>query len=176
MPHTLRTDRLTLRPLALRDGEALSRAVNDRAVLRNTGTWVFPAPADYARYRIRSAMAMDPQETQIFGIHVDGVLAGSVGIHHQVGRQYEIGYMLGRAWWGRGFATEAARAICVHAFRTLPVTTIFGGVFSDNLGSIRVLEKIGFQVVERDVATWSIVRNGHAPGTNLHLIRERMRP
>lgn len=59
----------------------------------------------------------------------------------------ELGYRLYPAFWGRGFATEGARALIESAFRRLPLDRIVATVMADNTGSWRVLEKCGMRRV-----------------------------
>lgn len=62
-------------------------------------------------------------------------------------REYGLGYHLKRRYWGRGFATEAARAAVAYAFEQLGAVLLFAGHHPDNLGSKKVIEKLGFQYV-----------------------------
>lgn len=57
----------------------------------------------------------------------------------------QVGYTLRRAMWGRGYATEMARAVMRHGFRTLDLSAIHGIVNRDNLVSQRVLLKLGMR-------------------------------
>ena len=59
----------------------------------------------------------------------------------------EVAYLLDPAVWGRGLATEAARAIADHAFATLPVDRLVALVEPANTASRRVAEKIGMTVL-----------------------------
>ena len=61
----------------------------------------------------------------------------------------EIGFRLARAQWGRGFATEAAFAVCSHAFNALGLPRLVALIDPANCASIRVAEKIGM-TYERD--------------------------
>ncbi|HOW98796.1 MAG TPA: GNAT family N-acetyltransferase [Kiritimatiellia bacterium] len=71
-----------------------------------------------------------------------GGLIGAAGIR-PCGSRIEIGYVLGRAWWGRGYATEAARALTAWAMRQPSVYRVWATCDVDNKASARVLEKIG---------------------------------
>jgi [ribosomal protein S5]-alanine N-acetyltransferase len=59
-------------------------------------------------------------------------------------RGFEFGYWLGRRYWGRGYATEAARRALAFAFTELNAERLTAGWFHDNPASGRVLEKLGF--------------------------------
>ncbi len=62
-----------------------------------------------------------------------------------VGPEIEIGWRLRPRFWGRGFATEAARPILVHAMEGLGLGEIVADIVPDNLGSLKVAEKIGLK-------------------------------
>src|SRR5579864_9287189 len=64
---------------------------------------------------------------------------------------YELGFHLHRAYWGRGMAEEAARAVIRFAFDSLGLETLFAGHHPENAASRRVLEKLGFQYAGEDV-------------------------
>jgi ribosomal-protein-alanine N-acetyltransferase len=62
----------------------------------------------------------------------------------------EIGYRLARSYWGRGYATEAARAVRDYAFNTLNHSRLISMIDPENAASIRVAEKLGMSY-EKDV-------------------------
>jgi RimJ/RimL family protein N-acetyltransferase len=76
-------------------------------------------------------------------IVVDGEVAGNV-VSWDLGHERAIGYWIGEAFWGRGVATEALRAFLAEHERTRPISAY---VATENLGSMRVLEKCGFRRV-----------------------------
>ena len=57
----------------------------------------------------------------------------------------ELGYVLARAHWGKGYVPEAARALVARAFSTTPVERIFASIFSENQRSRRAAEKMGMR-------------------------------
>jgi [ribosomal protein S5]-alanine N-acetyltransferase len=78
-------------------------------------------------------------EVHAYTIIVDEKIVGSIGSYPMEG-EWQITYWVGREFWGRGIATEAARAF-LQLFTTRP---IYGRAAFDNAGSIKVLEKCGF--------------------------------
>jgi [ribosomal protein S5]-alanine N-acetyltransferase len=74
-----------------------------------------------------------------------GELIGDAGFAplDGVGPEVELGYTLGRHWWGRGYATEAARACLAEAFGPLGLERVVAVVRPENDASIHVLEKLG---------------------------------
>jgi [ribosomal protein S5]-alanine N-acetyltransferase len=57
----------------------------------------------------------------------------------------ELGYWIGRPYWGKGYGTEAARAVAAYGFDELGLNKVFAGAFSGNPGSWRILEKVGMK-------------------------------
>jgi RimJ/RimL family protein N-acetyltransferase len=72
----------------------------------------------------------------------DGLFLGGIGLHQEEGG-HEMGYWLGRPFWGFGFATEAAGRVVQFAFEELGEAAIQAGWFHDNPASGRVLAKLG---------------------------------
>jgi RimJ/RimL family protein N-acetyltransferase len=78
-------------------------------------------------------------------IELDGDVAGNIVLFGFEGRR-EVGYWIGREFWGRGVATRALSAF-LHEVEERP---IYAGVAETNVASIRVLDKCGFTAVETD--------------------------
>ena len=78
----------------------------------------------------------------------DGRLMGSIGLIADSARQYgsvrSVGYSLGTAYWGRGYMTEALRAVTEYGFERMSLDLISATCYPDNARSRRVLEKCGF--------------------------------
>jgi [ribosomal protein S5]-alanine N-acetyltransferase len=68
-----------------------------------------------------------------------------LGLVEGIGPEHELGYTLGPRWWGRGYATEAARAVRDHALGPLALPEVLALVRPANAASINVLEKIGME-------------------------------
>jgi RimJ/RimL family protein N-acetyltransferase len=135
-----------LRPLVAADAASLAAHANDRDVWLNLRDR-FPHPygIDDATAYI-AALADRPRHTS-FGIVVDGEAAGTIGVvpGDDVARYTcEIGYWVGRAFWGRGVATDAVRAATAYAFSGLGMHRVFALPFAHNAASRRVLEKAGY--------------------------------
>jgi RimJ/RimL family protein N-acetyltransferase len=104
-------------------------------------------------------IARDPTDREAFTAHwnkilaeptniirtivCDGQVVGSVSSYVQAGKP-EVTYWIGRAHWGKGIATRALTTFLAQVNTTRP---IYARVAKDNLGSRRVLEKCGFQVI-----------------------------
>jgi RimJ/RimL family protein N-acetyltransferase len=73
-----------------------------------------------------------------------GRLVGRVGFHHPEGwPDFELGWTMGRASWGKGYAPEAARACLDYAFDVMKRDHVISLIDPNNVASIRVAEKIG---------------------------------
>lgn len=104
----------------------------------------FPYTLEHARKYIDFAYDNFPLDC---AIHIDGDLAGCINLTEK-GDIYrinlEIGYWLGKKYWGRGAATQAVIQMTRNGFRQIGIERIFANVFSVNVASSRVLEKSGF--------------------------------
>lgn len=128
------------------DLESLVRHADDAAIAANLREG-FPHPytAEHAAAWIGRAALQHPP--CFFAIDVGGAAVGGIGVAPQddvYRRSGEIGYWLGRAFWNRGIATEAVRAMTEYAFRELDLVRVQTGVFEWNPASMRVLEKCGY--------------------------------
>lgn len=135
-----------IRSLEPRDEEALVQNANDEEVVVHLRDH-FPHPYTRvdARRWIEHARTSFP-ETQ-FAIACGNELVGGIGLTRQEDvhrRCAELGYWLGRRFWGQGIATRAVCALTEHAFETTDLHRIFACVFDGNPASARVLEKAGY--------------------------------
>lgn len=77
-----------------------------------------------------------------------GAVLGAAGVNHldhDPAQPHEIGWRLRRERWGQGLATEAAQAVLGHVFETLDAPLACAIRHPDNLGSLRVMEKLGMR-------------------------------
>lgn len=140
--------KVAIRPLIMNDLPDLVKAANDQGVsafLRDR----FPYP--YTEAAGSSYLTFceqgNPQETLQYAILVDDRFAGCIGIEKEsdVYRlNGELGYWLGRSYWGQGIATKAVELMVDEAFTKLDIHRIHAEVFEPNKASQRVLEKNDF--------------------------------
>jgi RimJ/RimL family protein N-acetyltransferase len=142
-PCVLQTERLTLRRPTLADVKAIARLANDRRIAENTRRLPHPYSADHAIAFLR-ATANDDRET-VFLIENNHTPIGVVGVDRTQPHAPELGYWLGVAHWGQGFATEAARAAIDFAFEEYDIEQLVSGARVANPASRNILEKCGFQ-------------------------------
>ncbi|HEV8474320.1 MAG TPA: GNAT family protein [Methylomirabilota bacterium] len=142
--------RCTLRRWRAGDEASLVRHANNRNVWRNLSRLPHPYTAADADAWICRASAQTTVTD--FAIVVDGAAVGGIGVergHDVFYRSAEIGYWLGEAYWGRGIATEALRAVTEYAFESFNLCRLEAGVFEWNGASMRVLEKAGYALEGR---------------------------
>ncbi|RAI37734.1 GNAT family N-acetyltransferase [Rhodoplanes roseus] len=142
--HVIETDRLILRAPRLDDAKTVATLADDRRIAENTLRIPHPYRLGDAEDWIAAATLGGGEETFLMVLH-DGTVIGSCALRWRDDDTAEIGYWLGAAHWGRGYATEASRALVDHAFTEHGVEAIVAGARTSNPASRRVLEKCGFQ-------------------------------
>jgi RimJ/RimL family protein N-acetyltransferase len=157
------TARLRLAPLRQADAEAVWLLTNDPAITTRVDILPTPFTIDHAKHLIRLGEAhggvgfMGARDRQ------DGRLVGVVGAEVRGADEVEIGYWVGSAFQGRGFAVEAVAAIVTALRRTAPDWRIVAECRPENKASWRVLEKLGFRPAGRP---------GHRQGRELLTLQE----
>ena len=145
----LRTARLLLRSLEREDIPAIVRLAGAREISSMTAQIPHPyLEQDGQDFLARAAEEFRAGNSVSFAICVapDRELCGVVGLNITAAHQRaELGYWIGLPHWGRGYATEAARAVLAFGFERLQLNRIYAFRFSENAASGRVLEKIGMR-------------------------------
>jgi RimJ/RimL family protein N-acetyltransferase len=147
----LESERLVLRRLRAEDAPHLARLFDgDWEAIRQTGRMPYPPTTAAMRAWIRGHAGPGGQSFLIVRKDDQAVL-GAIGFGGEGGTA-ELGYALGRAHWGRGYATEAVRAMIALA-RERGLEALEAHIFTGNSASARVVEKAGFVdlgLVERE--------------------------
>ena len=146
----IETERLVLRDFSMEDAPAVHRYGSDPEVVRympwGPNTWA--DTKDFLRRKLDGQRA-DPRSVFDFAVtlYSSGEIIGSCGISiiSTQRRQAAIGYVYRRDVWGKGYATEAAKALVALGFEELGMHRIFTYCDVDNIASARVLEKTGMQ-------------------------------
>lgn len=144
-PPELSSPRLRLLPLAVDDAELLLPVYADPEVTEYFENKI--TEIEGVRHAVKQRLARDvPPGMGTWLIQLDETIVGHA--HLWTARNpagiVEIGWTIGKAHWGRGIATEAARAVIEHGFRRLGLPAIFAIVHEDNAASMRVAQKLGF--------------------------------
>jgi RimJ/RimL family protein N-acetyltransferase len=136
-----------LRPFHADDAPAAHRVYSDPDVMRYVATGPLPDETMTARL-LQDYMAHQRAWGYSFWAVVEresDTLIGDAGLYRTPAGEVELGYTLGRPWWGRGYATEAAGTWLETAFTRLGIAEVVALAEPANAASLRVLEKVGMR-------------------------------
>lgn len=147
----IETERLVLRPFDVADGPTVERLAGVREVADTTLTIPHPYPAGGGAQWIRAhAGAWERRDNLALAIcdkQSPTELLGAISLRLSLTHAHaEIGYWIGVAGWGNGFATEAARSLVAYAFADLGLHRVQGRHFVRNAASGRVMQKLGMRL------------------------------
>ena len=150
---TLETTHLTLRPLRAEDASVLHQLYQDEGVLRYFPRTTPPPLENVLRFITNQAAHWEENGCGNLAIQLrggNGEMMGWAGVEliPDTG-ETEVGYLLGRPYWGGGYATQAALAVLRDGFNRLPVEQVIGLTHPENIASQRVLEKCGLRYWDR---------------------------
>ncbi len=171
----LETPRLVLRRFRPEDIGAVFNLVSDLAVAKWTARIPHPYERRMAEEWLRDAERLRNEGKNIafaVALRETETVVGSVSFEiEQAPGRAEIGYYLGRAYWGRGLMTEAAGAALDFGFRHLGFQVVYSEVFAENAASAGVLRKSGFAELGPTVLE-APARGGAVAGNKFVLDRE----
>ncbi|WP_228055409.1 GNAT family N-acetyltransferase [Lusitaniella coriacea] len=143
----LQTQRLVLRPFNLADAPDVQRLAGAREIAANTAHIPHPYEDGVAEVWIeQNAVSFQEGKSLAFAIveRQSSRLCGAIGFGISIVNVHaELGYWIGKPYWGQGYCTEAARTILEYGFATLGLNRICSNHFARNPASGRVMEKIG---------------------------------
>jgi RimJ/RimL family protein N-acetyltransferase len=160
------TERLQLRLLTEDDAPHFVRLFeHDWDAVKQTGRMPYPVTEPAMRDWI-ALHAAGSSRTFLMIRREDGAALGGVGFGG-LGDVHELGYALGRAYWGQGYATEGVLAMIEHA-RALGLKALEAFTFIENPASARVLRKAGF-------ADLGLVRRDYPKRGGLRRVRHHLK-
>jgi len=148
----LTTDRLVLRPPGRDDIDDLVTIANDRDIAAMTSRLPHPYERTHGENFI-CAIEDGTASGHIFAVTLakTGHLIGMCGVEMRArSNGLEVGYWIGKRWWGHGYATEASKAAVDLSFKVTGTDEIFATCQRDNAASRQVLLKQGFRFVGLD--------------------------
>jgi len=159
MSIVLVTERLVLKEFSPADAQGFYELNLDPEVIRYTGDVPFASVLETESF-IRS---YDHYERYGFGrwsvfTKDTGDYIGFCGLNHKPALdEVDVGFRLLKRFWGKGYATEAARGSILHGFEEYDLDKIVGRAMQENLASHRVLQKLGMRLektFEAEGAVW----------------------
>jgi 8-oxo-dGTP diphosphatase len=173
---SLRTERFTLRPLRAADAADLHRLVNDWEVAKMLARVPFPYPRELADEWIASTHALlaEGRAWHLAIVGTEGekeVLVGCAGLTLKAERkQAELGYWVGRSFWGHGAGPEAAGRLARWALANLGIERLVASALLENPRSQAVLKRIGFRQVGEGAQEF-LSRGGAMPVLTFEMTR-----
>jgi RimJ/RimL family protein N-acetyltransferase len=168
--------RLRLEPVAEHHAPALQPLAADPEVVARTYL-PDPYPPDGALAWIRATNALREQgrEDNFAILRPDGRPVGVIGLTNIADGAAELGYWIGRPYWGQGYVKAAAPHVIAHGFRSHGLQRLYATVLATNKASIRVLQRAGFRYEQSQrsdyykwpgalVYTYGLARAQWAPG------------
>jgi [ribosomal protein S5]-alanine N-acetyltransferase len=157
----LKTERLTLRPLTPDDAVAIHRMMSNAEVMAFWDSARIEDAAITAEIVERQIGDMNRGEARYWAMERagDGAFIGSCDLSEIDSRhaRAEVGFMIGRGFWGEGYTFEAMHAVIGYAAQGLRLRRLQARAHLGNLRSMRLLERLGFEregllrgYVERD--------------------------
>jgi 8-oxo-dGTP diphosphatase len=172
----LRTGRILLRPLQPGDAPEFHRLINDWDICRKLPDAPVPYPAELAGQWIAAAAAdRAAGKAQQFALVLaaTGALIGCAGLRlSRDQKAADLGYWLGRRYWGEGFAAEAAARLTEWGFAQLSVGKITATVAADNLASLAVLRRAGFAQTGKGAQAFQCRPGAKLPVFHFTAVRE----
>ena len=154
----LRTDRMILRRYRTEDADALYRYFGTDPVMYQYSGWNPYATPEMAEGAVREFIGSYGDE-HFYGwaVEADGALCGTIGAYdYQVGAggcgddRIEVGLSIARSCWGRGYATEALKAVLEYLTENEGISCVTAWCAAENIGSRRAVEKAGMKLVSTE--------------------------
>jgi RimJ/RimL family protein N-acetyltransferase len=142
----LHTQRLVLRPFQRGDVADAMAYRDDEEFARFLPHIPLPFTRQDSEAFVRQNMSEPWDKSPTFAVVLGGKVIGTVNLEvNPETRTAMLGYAIGRAWWGQGIATEAARAAMTWGIETFGLARIWASTDARHVGSQRVLEKLGLK-------------------------------
>jgi len=164
----IETERLILRPWQEQDAEALYTYASDPEVGPPAG-WPPHTSVENSREIIKNVLL----KTETYAVCLkDGKPIGSIGLHLNGSTdmtdrddECELGYWIGKPYWGQGLIPEASRALLRYAFEELGMRAVWCGYYDGNEKSRKVQTKLGFIYQHKteglEIRLMNEIRTGH---------------
>ena len=153
----LRTQRLTLRRYRSEDADSLYQYFGTDPVMYKYSGWNPYATPEMAEGAVREFIDSYADE-HFYGwvLDADGALCGTMGAYDFKDDRIEVGFSIARNCWGRGYATEALKAVLAYLTENDGISCVTAWCAAENIGSRRVLEKSGMKLVRTEEGSLTV--------------------
>ena len=153
---------VALRPVEDSDLDALFDQMRDPESVQ-MAAFTARDPNDREAFDTHMSKVRTSPDTTLRAVTRDGHLVGSIG-SFVIDGDTEITYWIDRSVWGQGVASRALALF----LDTVPVRPLYARAASDNVGSLRVLQKVGFTIIDTEIS-YALARNAKIEETVLRL-------
>ena len=142
------TENLILRRYRMEDAEELYRRFGTDPEMFQSSGWNPYATPEMAQETVRRFIeGYTDEHAYSWVMDVDDVIVGTIGAYDYANDQIEVGFSVDRGWQGRGFATAALRKVLEYLTENEAIPRVTAWCAAENVGSRKVLEKAGMQLV-----------------------------
>ena len=139
---------ITIEPIESRHSSCIQELISDPEIAK-TSDIPYPLPLEGASAWIERMKAFREQKRALtFAILADSCVIGVCQLgsrDHTISDSGELGFLTGKPFWGRGYATEGSCLLLTFAFCELRLNSVSSSCLAWNTGAIRVLKKLGFE-------------------------------
>lgn len=132
------------------DAKDIAIYIADKEVSRWMSSIPYPYSLQDAKTWLRKKVKIQKEKKPNcinFVIVIENEVVGAIGLEHYIpGHKAEVGYWLGKKYWGKGLMSEVLKAVVEFAFKKLKLKRIEANIYEPNIGSIKVCEKNGFKL------------------------------
>ena len=146
----LLTERLILRPFSLDNAKDIYELNGDPDVMKYTGDQPFGS-IEEAREFISNYNHFEKWKRGRYGVFLreKNTFIGWCGLkYHEDTGETDFGYRFKKSFWGKGYGTEAASICIKDGFTRLHLQRIYAEAYTENIGSIRIMEKVGMKFLK----------------------------
>ena len=162
-PDGFQTRRLLLRPIILADARPIFDGYAQDAEVSRYLTWRPHLSIEQTEAYVQASLAATTLRTYVLVRRMDDAVIGAFDLRQAAATRLEYGYVLARAFWGRGLMTEALAEVVAWALRQPSIWRIGAVCDVENRASARVMEKAGLER-EAILRRWLVHPNlGEAP-------------
>ncbi|MDQ1098405.1 MULTISPECIES: GNAT family N-acetyltransferase [Chryseobacterium] len=144
----IETDRLTLSEVQEGDLPLVVEHLQDEEFSKYTSNIPYPYKREHAELWLKiTREAFEQKKGFTFAIRdKKGMFIGAIGLHDEGSDKAELGYWMAKAFWNKGYITEAAKAVVKFGFDELGFNKIYATHFLHNPSSGKVMQKIGMEL------------------------------